>query len=48
MAGLTGGDVEDFFAAWEAGDCDADVDADGGVGGPDTNAFFVAWENGGC
>ncbi len=46
--GIDGGDVEDFFAAWEAGDCDADVDADGGVGGPDTNAFFVAWENGGC
>ncbi|MBL9001892.1 MAG: hypothetical protein JNK25_12230 [Phycisphaerae bacterium] len=46
--GIDGGDVEGFFAAWEAGSCDADVNADGGVDGADVDFFFGAWEAGGC
>ncbi len=46
--GIDGGDIDSFFAAWEAGDCDADVNSDGGVDGEDVSAFYAAWEAGGC
>ncbi|MBS0197761.1 MAG: hypothetical protein JSR77_13485 [Planctomycetes bacterium] len=46
--GVDGGDVQDFFAAWEMGDFTADVNVDGGVDGADVSAFFAAWEAGGC
>ncbi len=46
--GIDGGDVSDFFAAWENGDASADVNLDGGVDGVDVSTFFAAWENGGC
>jgi hypothetical protein len=45
--GVTGADVEAFFAAFEGGDPAADMDEDGGVTGADVEAFFVAFE-GGC
>jgi len=41
-------DVCDFFAAWEAGSADADVNADGGIDGADVEVFFYQWERGGC
>ncbi|MEI7656794.1 MAG: FG-GAP repeat protein [Phycisphaerae bacterium] len=46
--GVDGGDVVDFFAAWEAGESTADVNLDGGVDGGDIDVFFAAWEAGGC
>ena len=46
--GVDGGDVVDFFAAWEGGESSADVNEDGGVDGSDTDVFFAAWEAGGC
>jgi hypothetical protein len=46
--GVDGGDVVDFFAAWEGGDSMADVNQDGGVDGGDIDVFFAAWEAGGC
>ncbi len=46
--GVDGGDVVDFFAAWEAGESTADVNQDGGVDGGDIDVFFAAWEAGGC
>ncbi|MCX5688796.1 MAG: hypothetical protein NTV94_03225 [Planctomycetota bacterium] len=46
--GIDGGDIEAFFAAWEAGAGTADVNADGGVDGADIETFFAAWEAGGC
>jgi uncharacterized membrane protein len=46
--GVTGSDVEAFFAAFENGESCADTDADGGVTGSDVEAFFFAFENGGC
>jgi hypothetical protein len=46
--GVTGADVEAFFAAFESGDLCADTDLDGGVTGADVEAFFLAFENGGC
>lgn len=46
--GIDGGDVESFFAEWEAGSTSADVNADGGVDGSDVGTFFVTWEQGGC
>jgi hypothetical protein len=46
--GIDGGDINAFFAAWEAGICDGDVNADGGVDSGDINTFFIAWEAGGC
>jgi hypothetical protein len=46
--GVTGADVESFFAAFEIGDPCADTDADGGVTGADVEAFFLAFEAGGC
>ncbi len=46
--GIDGGDVEAFFAAWEAGDASADVNFDGGIDGADVEFFFQAWEAGGC
>lgn len=44
--GVDGGDVVDFFVAWEAGDEAADVSQDGGIDGVDVAAFFEAWEQG--
>jgi hypothetical protein len=44
--GVTGADVEAFFAAFESGDLGADLDRDGGVTGADVEAFFVAFEAG--
>ena len=46
--GVDGGDVVDFFVAWEAGESTADVNQDGGVDGGDIDVFFAAWEAGGC
>jgi len=46
--GIDGGDIQAFFAAWEAGDAAGDVNFDGGVDGSDVDVFFAAWENGGC
>ncbi len=46
--GIDGGDIDAFFAAWEAGDGAADVNQDGGVDFGDVDTFFTAWENGGC
>jgi hypothetical protein len=46
--GVDGGDVEDFFAAWEAADPSADVNQDGGVDGGDIGTFYDAWIAGGC
>jgi hypothetical protein len=46
--GVTGADVEAFFAAFEAGDACGDTDLDGGVTGADVEAFFAAFEAGGC
>jgi hypothetical protein len=46
--GVTGSDVEAFFAAFEAGETSADVDADGGITGSDVEAFFTLFEAGGC
>jgi hypothetical protein len=46
--GVTGADVEAFFAAFEAGDPCGDTDQDGGVTGADVEAFFAAFEAGGC
>jgi hypothetical protein len=37
-----------FFAAWEAGEMIADVNADGGIDGDDVTTFFRFWEAGGC
>ena len=46
--GVDGGDMVDFFAAWEAGESTADVNLDDGVDGGDIDVFFAAWEAGGC
>jgi len=46
--GVDGGDIESFFADWEASAGCADTNLDGGVDGGDIEAFFFAWENGGC
>ncbi|MBL8999730.1 MAG: immunoglobulin domain-containing protein [Phycisphaerae bacterium] len=46
--GFDGGDIEAFFAAWEAGDPAADVNADGATDGGDIGNFFTAWEGGLC
>jgi hypothetical protein len=46
--GIDGGDIEAFFAEWEAGNTSADVNADGGVDGSDVGEFYEAWEQGGC
>ncbi len=46
--GIDGGDVEAFYAAWEAGEDSSDVNHDGGIDGGDVEAFFAAWEAGGC
>jgi hypothetical protein len=46
--GVTGADVESFFAAFESGDPCADTDLDGGVTGADVEAFFLTFEAGGC
>jgi hypothetical protein len=45
--GIDGGDIDAFFAFWEAGDGRGDVNLDGGVDGVDIESFFVAW-SGGC
>ncbi|MCX5690083.1 MAG: hypothetical protein NTV94_09945, partial [Planctomycetota bacterium] len=42
--GVDGGDIDAFFAAWEAGEGTADVNFDGGVDGEDVGTFFAAWE----
>jgi hypothetical protein len=44
--GITGGDIEAFFFAFEAGEPNADFDQDGGVTGADIEAFFLAFESG--
>jgi len=44
--GVDGGDVADFFNAWENGDSSADVNLDGGIDGDDVSTFFNHWENG--
>ena len=44
--GVDGGDINAFFAFWEAGDGRGDVNLDGGVDGVDVEAFFVAWSSG--
>ncbi len=46
--GIDGGDVESFFADWEAGTPSADVNEDGGVDGADVQVFYAAWEVGSC
>lgn len=46
--GVDGADVEEFYAAWSAGQPRADVNHDGGIDGSDVSAFFEAWEAGGC
>jgi len=46
--GIDGGDVQSFFAAWEAGDALSDVNADGGIDGADVGTFFARWESGAC
>jgi hypothetical protein len=46
--GIDGGDVDAFFAAWEAGATQADVNHDGGVNTTDAALFFERWERGGC
>ncbi len=46
--GFDGGDIDAFFAAWEAGDPAADVNADGATDGGDIGVFFTAWEGGLC
>jgi GH15 family glucan-1,4-alpha-glucosidase len=46
--GVTGADVEAFFASFESGDPCADTDLDGGVTGADVEAFFATFEAGGC
>ncbi|MFZ4430369.1 MAG: DUF7453 family protein [Phycisphaerales bacterium] len=46
--GIDGGDIESFFAAWEASDPCGDVNQDGGVTGDDVGSFFSTWEAGGC
>lgn len=44
--GIDGGDIEGFFADWEAGGSAADVNNDGGIDGSDVETFFERWENG--
>ncbi|MBS0197721.1 MAG: thrombospondin type 3 repeat-containing protein [Planctomycetes bacterium] len=44
--GVDGGDVGDFFEAWELGAATADLNADGGVDGGDVQYFFARWERG--
>ncbi len=46
--GIDGGDVQAFFALWEAGDPVTDLNNDGGVDGQDVEIFFQYWEGGGC
>ncbi len=46
--GIDGGDVEAFYADWEAGNACGDVNSDGGIDGGDVEAFFAAWEQGSC
>ncbi|MEI7658321.1 MAG: reprolysin-like metallopeptidase [Phycisphaerae bacterium] len=46
--GVDGGDVADFFAAWESADPSADVNQDGGIDGGDIGTFYDAWSAGGC
>ncbi len=46
--GVDGGDVEDFFFAWESADESADVNQDGGIDGGDIEVFYDAWIAGGC
>ncbi|MFZ4430756.1 MAG: hypothetical protein ACOYPS_10420 [Phycisphaerales bacterium] len=46
--GVDGGDIESFFADWEASGGCSDVNQDGGVDGSDIESFFQVWEAGGC
>ena len=46
--GVDGGDLDAFFAAWEAGSDEADANRDGGVDGADVGVFFEAWERSSC
>jgi hypothetical protein len=46
--GVTGADIEAFFAAFEQGATCGDVDQDGGITGADIEAFFAVFEQGGC
>jgi hypothetical protein len=44
--GVTGADIEAFFAAFEIGAANADIDEDGGITGGDVEAFFLRFESG--
>lgn len=46
--GVNGGDIADFFIAFQLGAACADTDLDGGVTGSDIAAFFAAFQAGGC
>mgnify|MGYP000717928387 CR=1 FL=1 len=46
--GIDGGDITDFFAAWENSHPSADTNQDGGIDGGDVETFFIAWEAGSC
>jgi hypothetical protein len=46
--GVTGADIEAFFAAFESGDACGDTDQDGGVTGADIEVFFASFQAGGC
>jgi hypothetical protein len=43
---VDGDDVIAFFAAWDAGEPDGDVNADGGIDGDDVIGFFAGWDRG--
>jgi hypothetical protein len=44
--GVDGGDIDTFFASWEAGQSSADINRDGGIDGSDVSSFFERWESG--
>jgi hypothetical protein len=44
--GVDGGDIDAFFAAWEAAEPNTDLNQDGGIDGGDIVVFFDRWEAG--
>jgi hypothetical protein len=44
--GVDGQDIVAFFAAWEAGEDQADMSVDGGVDSQDVETFFLYWQAG--
>ncbi|MEI7658591.1 MAG: immunoglobulin domain-containing protein [Phycisphaerae bacterium] len=44
--GVDGGDIDAFFAAWEAAEPSTDINQDGGIDGSDVVVFFDRWEAG--